>query len=458
MGTPLKVLNIEDSADDALLIQRELCQAGFDVVWERVATADAMRAALAKQTWDVVISDFRMPMFDGFEALAVMHALELDLPFILVSGTVGEETAVAAMKAGAHDYIMKDKLARLAPAVKRELREAKERQERKNIYAALLQAKEDWDRTFDAVPDLIAIIDNTFRIVRANRAMAERLGLTPQQCIGGYCYEIVHGTERPPDFCPHTRMLENMTEHQAEITEPHLGGEFFVSASPLFDTNHVLIGGVHVARDITERKQAQIQLQESYEQILRTVNQALTALAYMAETRDPYTAGHQVRMTQLAVAIAREMQLTVEQQQVIDVAGRLHDIGKIQVPSDLLNRPGMLSEMEMNLIRCHAEASCAIIQKIELPWSISPIVLQHHERMDGSGYPQGLSGEQILLEARILAVADVVEAMASHRPYRPSLGIETALDEITMNAGTLYDATVVQACLHAFRVSKFAFI
>jgi putative nucleotidyltransferase with HDIG domain len=180
-------------------------------------------------------------------------------------------------------------------------------------------------------------------------------------------------------------------------------------------------------------------------------------MAYTIETRDPYTAGHQRRVTKLASAIAEEMNLSTNQKEGVRLAGGLHDLGKIYVPAEILAKPGKLSPVEYNIIKTHPQVGFDIIKSIEFPWPIAEFILQHHERMDGSGYPNGLKGEEIHLEARILAVADVIEAMATHRPYRAALSIEEALDEITKNQDDKYDKDVVKACLSVFKEKKFAF-
>ena len=185
--------------------------------------------------------------------------------------------------------------------------------------------------------------------------------------------------------------------------------------------------------------------------------QTVEAIASMAEMRDPYTTGHQQTVARLAYAMARKLGLPADQIEGIRVAGLLHDIGKIVIPAEILNKPGKLSEFELGLIRTHSQAGYDILQNIDFPWPVAQIVLQHHERLDGSGYPQGLPGSDILLEAKILAVADVMEAMASHRPYRPGLGVEKALEEITRHQGTLYDPQVVEACVQLFNKNEFHF-
>jgi PAS domain S-box-containing protein/putative nucleotidyltransferase with HDIG domain len=202
--------------------------------------------------------------------------------------------------------------------------------------------------------------------------------------------------------------------------------------------------------DITAAKQAAVDR-------LKAMTDSLQSLATAIEMRDPYTSGHQRRVTALAAAIAREIGLDEETIQGIELGGILHDVGKISVPAEILSKPGKISPIEFSIIKSHSESGYEILKNIAGPWPLSQMVLQHHERMDGSGYPQGLKGPDIIIEARILAVADVVEAMASHRPYRSALGIEKALDEIATNRGILYDAEVVDACVRLFREKHFNF-
>jgi PAS domain S-box-containing protein/putative nucleotidyltransferase with HDIG domain len=207
--------------------------------------------------------------------------------------------------------------------------------------------------------------------------------------------------------------------------------------------------------DITERVQAEEGLKQSFARLQRALEGTIHALAATAEMRDPYTAGHQRQVADLICAIAEEMGLPADEIEGIRMAGLVHDIGKMSVPAEILSKPSELSKTEMDLIKAHPQVGYDILKEIDFPWAVAKIVLQHHERMDGSGYPQGLKGDEILLEARILAVADVVEAMASHRPYRPALGIDAALSEIEKNRGRLYDPEIVAACLRLFREKGF---
>jgi len=230
----------------------------------------------------------------------------------------------------------------------------------------------------------------------------------------------------------------------------------FVTSTPIIIDGKV-IGVYGIGEDITGRKQAAKDLKAALENASSTLDGTIEAIAMMSELRDPYTAGHQRMVSQLAVAIAEELGLEQNQVQDLAVAGLLHDVGKVYVPSEILSKPGKLTNLELGLAKAHAEASYNIVRSIKFSGPIAHIVWQHHERIDGSGYPQGLVGDQIMLEARILAVADVVEAMVSHRPYRPALGLDKALDEITMNRSILYDAQVVDACLLLFNEKGFKF-
>jgi PAS domain S-box-containing protein len=215
--------------------------------------------------------------------------------------------------------------------------------------------------------------------------------------------------------------------------------------------------GVHTLRTRRERDLALEKIQQQFAQLQDSLEDSVRAIAAIVEMRDPYTAGHQVRVADLAGAIAKQMGLTEEQIHAIHLAGIVHDVGKIQIPSEILSKPGKISTIEFNLIKIHPQAGYDILKDIDFPWPIAQMVLQHHERLDGSGYPQGLKGDAILLEARILSVADVVEAISSHRPYRPGLGIDAALEEIKSLRGTYFDAQAVDACVALFQEKNYVF-
>jgi len=210
-----------------------------------------------------------------------------------------------------------------------------------------------------------------------------------------------------------------------------------------------------IYQDITERRKAEEKLKETMDSLRRSIKTTIQVLGIASEARDPYMAGHQRRVADLARAIATEMKLPSEIIEVIRMTGAIHDIGKISIPSEILCKPAVLTDLEFSLVKAHSQHSFDIMKDVESPWPLANIVYQHHERMDGSGYPQGLKGEDILIEARILAIADVVEAMMSYRPYRPSLGLDIALMEIENNAGVLYDRKATDACLRLFKEKGF---
>jgi PAS domain S-box-containing protein len=218
------------------------------------------------------------------------------------------------------------------------------------------------------------------------------------------------------------------------------------------------VGILGVTRDITDRKRAEEELQRTLESLRKAFGATIHVMVSTVEARDPYTAGHQLRSADLARAIATEMGLPQEKIDGLRMAGSIHDIGKLCVPAEILSKPTKLTDLEFSLIKVHPEQGYEMLKDVESPWPLAEIVYQHHERMDGSGYPRSLKGDEIMMEARIMAVADTVESMASHRPYRPAIGIEAALEEIERNSGTLYDNAVVDACLRLFREKGFKLV
>ena len=202
--------------------------------------------------------------------------------------------------------------------------------------------------------------------------------------------------------------------------------------------------------DITENK-------KSEERLKKTMDATIDTMSRIIEAKDPYTSGHQHRVCQLAVLLARELGFSEDKIEGVRIASLIHDIGKIGLPTEILSKPTKLTDIEFSLIKGHSQIGYDILKSINFSYPIAQIVLQHHERLNGSGYPNGLRADEILLEARILGVADVVEAMSSHRPYRPALGIDKALEEISKNKGTLYDPEVVDTCLKLFKEKEFKF-
>jgi len=444
------------------------------------------------------------------------------------------------------------------------------------LQEELRKTEQEKTAILDSMSELILYHDTRMRILWANKAAGESVGVDPQQLVGHHCYEIWHQRRKTCVGCPVVKARKSGQPQEAEITSPD-GRVWFVRGYPVRGKKGNIAGLVEIVleitdrkqttealreseerfrkfadeatfegiiihdegkildvnkqfltmygyertelmgmdsletiapesreialkhvqegyekpyeavalkkdgstfpieiraktipfhgkmvraaavRDITERKHAEEELKRSYEQLQETLLTTVNALASMVEMKDRYTAGHQPRVAQLACAIAGEMRLSEEQFDGLHMAGLVHDIGKIMVPAEILSKPGPLNEIQYDMVKMHPQAGYDILKGIKFPWPVAQIVLQHHERMDGSGYPQGLPGNDILLEARILAVADVVEAMTSHRPYRPAHHIGEALQEISQHKGVLYDPDVVNACLKLFNKKRFTF-
>ncbi len=759
MANELKILMLEDEPADAELATRALRKAGVEFSSMRVDTRSAFVAALAEFRPDIILADFHLPTFDGLSALAIAVEQAPDLPFIFVSGAMGEELAIQTLHQGAADYVLKDRLVKLAPAVNRALQEARERSLRRSAEAELAASEERFRKTAESAQDGLIIVDQDELITYWNQAAEKIFGYTSAETLGrplhgmltplryrdsfrqgwgrfretgqgpviGHTLEMSalrkggeefpvelsissvaidgrwHATGLVRDISERRRaeavrrelaaiveasedaiigaamdgrittwnngavkmygysadetigqsakmLVPDEREHEIDDLIGVLGSgkgiahhetsrrrkdgrliDVSVSLSPIRDASGTIGGISTIARDITERKLAERALQRS-NRFLRTLsrcNEALVhateeialledmcrvvveaggfpmawvgyamtdeartirpmaqfgesaaeyvatldltwadsergqgptgraarsghiqvakdivtetgfipwrkralelgyrssvalplrtnhevlgtlniyaaevgefgedevgllaelaadlafgivtvrtrakqhesahklekalentiqAIATTIETRDPYTAGHQRRVSRLAAAIARDMGLDEERVTGVQRGAEIHDIGKIYVPAEILNRPGKLSDIEFSMIKTHPQVGYDIIKDIDFPWPIAEMILQHHERLDGSGYPHGLTGNAISLEAKIIAVADVVEAMMNHRPYRPALGLDSALEAIDRGSGRLFDAAVVAACTRLLGSGEF---
>ena len=451
MDQPIRVLIVDDSVDDALLLLRQLKKGGYKPTYEQVDTADAMSEALDSQIWDAILCDYSMPNFSMHAALDLYKKKRLDLPFIIVSGTITDETAVAAMKAGAHDYIIKDNLARLSPAMDRELRETKVRHERRLAEYQLIKSEEKYRTLFEESRDAIYVSSKQGEIIDFNQPTTELFGYFRDEMLGMNTKDIFVNPDEYIKFQEEIERKGSVRDFEAKLCKKD-GSKMncLITSAIRRSKDESIIGYQGIIRDISELVSSRKKLEKTLDKLRKALGGTIQAMALTVETRDPYTAGHQRRVSNLACAIAREMGLSANQIQGIHFAGIIHDIGKISVPGEILSKPGKISENELGIIKEHPRAGHNILKTVDFPWPIAQIVLQHHEKMDGSGYPDGISGEDILIEARILTVADVIEAMSSHRPYRPTLGVDVALQEIKQNKNILYDPQVVDACLRLF--------
>jgi PAS domain S-box-containing protein/putative nucleotidyltransferase with HDIG domain len=328
--------------------------------------------------------------------------------------------------------------------------------ERRHAEEALRESEERFEQFAEHFPGYLFMHDELRRYIYVNRheekdgtvPRGEWLGKTPLQVWGAAAAQAEVRIQRALDG--------ELIDFEEPWTPPGMHECLHTVYFPIpRDGKPPLVGGLSI--DVTAQVAAEAEVRRQAEQLRRTVEGAVLALGLVVETRDPYTAGHERRVSELATAIAAETGMAGEALEALRLAALIHDIGKIAVPAEILSKPGRLSEVEFNLIKQHPGAGFEILAAIDFGLPVAEMVLQHHERLDGSGYPQGLAGEDVLPEARILAVADVVEAMSSHRPYRAALGMEAALAEVRAHAGEKYDADVVASCVRLVEEQGFAF-
>lgn len=313
----------------------------------------------------------------------------------------------------------------------------------------------------DSVDAQMSLINSDMKVVWANKNTKELYG---SDIVGEYCFKVCPGKRGP---CKDTSsclvkkafIMGEVKRHETEGYDKK-GEKTYLNGSAKViskDSRGKPTAVFRIYNDITEQKKTEIELKESMLRLRNNLAGTIQAMAMTVETRDPYTAGHQRRTSDIARCIAQEMGLPGKQVDGIRMAGVIHDLGKISIPAEILSKPGKICKPEYSLIKYHPQTGYDILKGIDFRWPVAEIVRQHHERMDGSGYPFGLAGNDIMLESRIIGVADVIEAMSSHRPYRPALGINMAFSEIRQNKGKLYDPDVVDATIRLFAKKEFSF-
>jgi PAS domain S-box-containing protein len=449
----VRILVIDDELGIRDLLRSELTVQGY-----RVDTAENGEEGLnyfRANHCEIVIADIKMPKIDGLQVLRAIKSLCPETEVIMLTGYATVETAVHSMREGAYDFIEKPfNIDELSAIVEK----AAERRELRTLVA---KYESNFKELWDNAPVAYHTLDRKGSITRVNQTEAKLLGYTVEEMLGRPIFDFILPEQRDD---AKERFLLKIEGRDPDPSGARLyvkrdGTKIYVSIDDVLekDGEGNVIGVRTTMVDVTERTIAEDGLKKSVEKLEKTMQSIIQAMAKIVEMKDPYTAGHQRRVAQLATAIAREMGLAPDKIDGLHMAATIHDIGKIYVPAEILCKPGRLTENEFGMIKAHAKVSYDILKMVEFPWPIAEIVIQHHERLDSSGYPLGISGDGIRLEAKILSVADVVEAIAFHRPYRSAVGIEKALEEISDNRGTLYDPEVVDTCLKLFREVKFKF-
>jgi len=478
------VLIVEDQEQSCYLLKVLLEANGYRVT---VATngLEALAAA-QRETPEVVVSDVLMPRMDGFTLCRTWMQNDTlkAIPFVFYSATyTSPEDEKLALALGAVRYLVKpvepevllselqtvlsEASAPCTPGSTKPLDAQAFYAMHDTVLARKLEHKiaqlnevtqqlgvseKNYRQLFEDNPQPMWVYDlQTLDFLAVNDATVTAYGYSRAEFLAMTVADIL-----PIEELPHLQQaIERLKADslKAGIWQHRKKGGAAIAVEV---TSHLVeFNGRHanmvLTQDVTERERAQAQVEQHVEQLRLAFMGTVEVATILSELRDPYTAGHERRVGRLAAAIGTELGLPAQQIEGLHVAGLLHDVGKIAIPTEILSKPGKLSPIEFKLIQEHPRASYEVLKSVKFPWPVAEVALQHHERLDGSGYPQRLKGAAIMLEARILAVADVVEAMSSHRPYRSARGIATALAEIERGRTSQYDPTVVDACLKLFR-------
>ena len=485
-----RILVVEDESIIAKDLQITLQKLGYDVPAIAVSGEEALKI-MSTDNLDLIIMDIVLRgEIDGIET-AQQAWSRFKIPVIFLTSYSDEKIIERAKQTEPFGYIIK-------PYDERELKRTIEMAIYKATIESKLKESEEYMRIlFEFAPDGYFLMDLKGHFLNGNKAAENLIGYSKEEFIGKSYLKIpiLPISDIPKIGALLAKMARGLAIGPEEFTlirkdKTRIPVE--IRAFPVNIKNQIVVLGI--ARDISERKKAEqdhhsfsyrlkelveartaqlkdinyqlqceinerTKIEEKLEQSLKKTHDSLEgiikAITMIVEMKDPYTAGHQRRVSNLASAIADKMGLTKEQIDGIRLAALIHDIGKIHVPAEILIKPCKLTLAEFTMIKTHSQIGFDILNTIEFPWPLAQIVLQHHERLNGSGYPYGITMDKISIEAKILMVADVIEAMASHRPYRPALGIQKAIEEISTNRDILYDGAIVDACILLFTQEGF---
>jgi PAS domain S-box-containing protein/putative nucleotidyltransferase with HDIG domain len=437
----IRILIVEDESLVARDIENMAAGQGYEVCG-LASTGDQAITMAAEFQPDLVLMDVVIKgTLDGISAAEKIWN-SYRIPIIYVTAYADEHTLKRAKITEAFGYILK-------PFDERELKIAIEMAYYKSRMGMKLHEREEWLSTLlKSIGDGVIATDKSGVITFMNPPAERLTGWRQEDALRQPLRDVF-------------RTVVSRDGDEPEIVLWARNGKKFSieeTRMPMSDGRNNSSGHVLVFRDVTARRSAEKELKESWEKLHEALEGTIQAMALTIEIRDPYTAGHQRRVSKLSCAIAQDLGMSEFQVEGLRVAGDIHDIGKIYVPAEILSKPGQITAIEYGIIKTHPQVGFDILKTIKFPWPVAQIVLQHHERLDGSGYPLGLTAELILKESRILTVADIVEAMSSHRPYRPAQGIDKALAEVVQNKGRFYDSEAVDACVRLFRENRFHFV
>jgi PAS domain S-box-containing protein/putative nucleotidyltransferase with HDIG domain len=463
MGILIRVLILEDQPSDLELTLMSLREAGFEPDWTCVSQQTEYLARL-KDGFDIILADFTMPQFDAIRALEILQEHALDIPFIVVSGTISEEVAVKCMKLGAADYLLKDRMGRLGPAIEHALHEKKLRDEQKRAINQVRLLSSAVEQSTEG----IAVTDLSGKLLYVNNALASMHGYNPQDLQNKENISVFYNTDHKNRIEDASRLARELGKFNGEIWHAHLDRSVFpgqIHISLLQDETGNPIGFIHTMRDITERKQAEEQitnllkdLQQSNIELAHAYDATLEGWVRFLDLRDQETEGHTQRVTEMTLHLAGKMGFTKSALVHIRRGALLHDIGKMGIPDEVLRKPGPLNNEEWEIMRRHPVYAYQMLSLIEFLRPALDIPHYHHERWDGKGYPDQLSGEQIPLPARVFAIIDVWDALNSDRPYRKAWSPEKAIDYIKSQSGKHFDPQLVKIFLDFMDSNEFNLI